>query len=137
MLVGRRTDTIVRGNYWSDNEALDLDGDGVTDRPYRLTSLFDHFRGELTAADLFSRSLSASALAAAERAFPVLDPIPVVDPLPLARPPALAVPERAPETDRTGSNSGLILAAAATCGGTLMLLPRRRRAALGVREVAA
>ena len=30
----------------------------VTDRPYRLSSLFDHFRGNLTAADLFSRGPS-------------------------------------------------------------------------------
>src|SRR5215471_6948528 len=91
-LVGKRTDTLVVGNYWSDNDALDLDGDGRTDQPYRLSTVFDHFRSNLTAADLFSRSLSASALAAAERTLPVLDPVPVVDSSPLARPPALPVP---------------------------------------------
>ena len=45
-LVGRRTDTNFDGNYWSDNDAPDLDGDGRSDRPYRLSTVFDHFRGE-------------------------------------------------------------------------------------------
>jgi nitrous oxidase accessory protein len=88
-LVGRRTDTVFAGNYWSDHRVPDLDGDGRSDLPYRLSSLFDHFRGNLTAADLFSDSLAASALAAAERSFPVLELIPVTDDRPLASPPAL------------------------------------------------
>jgi nitrous oxidase accessory protein len=123
-LVGRRTDTRVSGNYWSDNAALDLDGDGITDRPYRLTSLFDHFRGNLTAADLFSRGPSAAALAAAERAFPVLDASPLADPAPLARPAALPVP--AADSSRTSERAGigLLAAALATAGGVLLLMPR-------------
>lgn len=88
-LSGKRTDTVFDGNYWSDHGVPDLDGDGVSDRPYRLSNVFDHLRGNLTAADLFSRSVAASALGAAERAFPVLDPLPVVDAHPLARPPVL------------------------------------------------
>jgi nitrous oxidase accessory protein len=96
-LVGRRTDTVFEGNYWSDNAEPDLDGDGRSDRSYRLTSVFDHFRGNLTAADLFAQGLAASVLSAAERAFPVLEPIPVVDRAPLARPPQLdAVPGAGP-----------------------------------------
>ncbi|MFA5909139.1 MAG: nitrous oxide reductase family maturation protein NosD [Vicinamibacterales bacterium] len=95
-LSGKRTDTVFDGNYWSDHGDPDLDGDGVSDRPYRLSNVFDHLRGNLTAADLFSRSLAATALGAAERAFPVLDPIPVVDAHPLARLPVLdAVPTQA------------------------------------------
>ena len=92
-LSGKRTDTVFNGNYWSDHGDPDLDGDGISDRPYRLSNVFDHLRGNLTAADLFSRGVAALALGAAERAFPILDPIPVVDAHPLARPPALdAVP---------------------------------------------
>ena len=89
-LVGRRTDTNFDGNYWSGNDEPDLDGDLRSDRPYRLSSVFDHFRGNLTAADLFTSSLAASALSAAERAFPVLEAVAVEDRSPLARPPALA-----------------------------------------------
>jgi nitrous oxidase accessory protein len=88
-LSGRRTDTRFTRNYWSDHREPDLDGDGIADRPYRLSNVFDHLRGNLTAADLFSQSAAAAALGAAERAFPVLDPIPVVDEQPLARPPRL------------------------------------------------
>ena len=58
-LVGARAPTpSSTGNYWSDNDEPDLDGDGRSDRPYRLTSVFDHFRGNLTAADLLSRQAS-------------------------------------------------------------------------------
>ncbi|MDO8678157.1 MAG: nitrous oxide reductase family maturation protein NosD [Acidobacteriota bacterium] len=96
-LSGKRTDTRFDRNYWSDHGDPDLDGDGISDRPYRLSNVFDHLRGNLTAADLFSRSIAASALGAAERSFPILDPIPVIDAHPLARPPALdAVPAEAP-----------------------------------------
>jgi len=97
MLVGRRTDTIVTGNYWSDNREPDLDDDGYSDRPYRLSNVFDHLRGNLTAADLFAQAFAASALAAAETTFPVLEAIPVEDARPLARPavlPEVPVPAR-------------------------------------------
>jgi nitrous oxidase accessory protein len=101
-LSGRRTDTRFDGNYWSDHGEPDLDGDGVADRPYRLSSVFDHLRGNLTAADLFAYSTAAAALGAAERAFPVLDPVPVVDQRPLARPPQLAdVPAGEPAGGRS------------------------------------
>ena len=89
-LSGKRTDTRFERNYWSEHRDPDLDGDGIADRPYRLSSVFDHLRSNLTAADLFSQSAAAAALGAAERAFPVLDPIPVVDLQPLARAPHLA-----------------------------------------------
>jgi len=88
-LYARTTDTTFDGNYWADNDEPDLDGDGRSDRPYRLGSLFDHLRGNLTAADLMAQSPAALALSAAERAFPVLDAVQVLDHLPLARPPAL------------------------------------------------
>jgi nitrous oxidase accessory protein len=90
LLVGRRTDTNFEGNYWSDNDEPDLDGDGRSDRPYRLMSVFDHLRGNLSAADLMAQGFGAAALGLAERAFPVLDPVEVVDARPLARPPVLA-----------------------------------------------
>jgi nitrous oxidase accessory protein len=109
MLVGRRTDTVVRGNYWSDNRELDLDGDGFTDRPYRLSSVFDHMRGNLTAADLFARSFAATALSAAETTFPVLTPVQVEDPLPLARAPRLPNVPAAPANPRSPGSLGLLL----------------------------
>jgi len=126
-LVGKRPGASFVGNYWSDNDSPDLDGDGQTDQPYRLSSLFDHLRGNVTAADLFSRSLSADALAAAERSLPVLDPVPVVDPAPLARPPSPRWPVPVPATERRAGTSGLLLSALAFSGGAAMLTTGRRR----------
>ena len=108
-LSGRRTDTRFVHNYWSDHHQPDLDGDGYADRAYRLSNVFDHLRGNLTAADLFSQSAAAAALAAAERTFPVLDAVPVVDEQPLTRPPTLpAVPyERAESIARSAASVAL------------------------------
>jgi nitrous oxidase accessory protein len=119
-LVGRRTDTRFEGNYWSDHGEPDLDGDGVADRPYRLSNVFDHFRGNLTAADLFARSLAASALGAAERTFPVLDLVPVFDPRPLAQPPVLpAVPSAPPPEPSTAGT--MVPALCLLLGGGVVL----------------
>ncbi len=134
-LVGKRTDARFDGNYWSDNSAPDLDGDGRTDAPYRLSSLFDHFRGNLTAADLFSRSLSADAIAAAERALPILDPVPVLDASPLARPPALNVPRPWTPQGRRAPlgllTSGALIALGAAIFGTKPLAPGGAREGRG------
>jgi len=127
MLVGRRTDTRLDGNYWSDNEEPDLDGDGRTDRPYRLSSVFDHFRGNLSAADLFSESLAARALGTAERMFPVLDAVAVVDAAPLVRPPSLPRVPRAPARERHANAFGLATSLAGIAGGSGVLLRARRR----------
>jgi nitrous oxidase accessory protein len=101
-LVGRRTDTRFEGNFWSDHRSLDLDEDGIADREYRLSSVFDHLRGNLNAADLFARGPGATALAAAEQAFPVLDAVPVVDARPLLRAPRL---DAVPATSETRNRS--------------------------------
>ena len=127
-LVARRTDTVFLGNYWSENHEPDLDGDGRCDRPYRLGSVFDHFRGNLTAADLLADSFAAAAIGAAERAFPVLRPVPVEDASPLARPPVLSgVP---PAPSGPGRTSPLGIAASLTlafAGGAVLSRGRRSR----------
>ena len=126
LLVGRRTDTDFDGNYWSDNGEPDLDGDGRSDRPYRLSSVFDHFRGNLTAADLLAEGPAALALAAAEASFPVLAPVPVEDRAPHARPPAAA--RLAGGRDAGGGGVRLLglLASLALTGGGALALARGR-----------
>ena len=125
-LVGRRTDTVFDGNYWSDNDEPDLDGDGRSDRPYRLGNVFDHFRGNLTAADLMAQGLGAAALSAAERAFPVLLPVRAEDRSPLVRPPRLPdVPAPAPEHGRRHPG-GLAASAGALAAGLTVLIHVRR-----------
>lgn len=114
-LSGKRTDTVFLGNYWSENDEPDLDGDGVSDAPYRLTSVFDHFRGNLTAADLLTQSFAGAALGVAERTFPVLEPVTCADARPLARPPSLpGVPRLARARARAS--------APAVAGSSLLLL---------------
>jgi len=126
LLSGRRTDTVFDGNYWSDHDAADLDGDGVRDEPYRLSSVFDHFRGNLTAADLFAQGFAATVLARAERTFPVLEPVPVIDPHPLARPPRLPDVPTVPTRARQSVARGLVASAMAVAGGLSVFLTGRR-----------
>jgi nitrous oxidase accessory protein len=124
-LAGRRTDTVFRGNYWSDNAEPDLDGDGRSDRPYRVSNVFDHMRGNLTAADLFAQGIGARAMAIAEEAFPVLDPIPVLDPAPLVRPPRL---DRVPRIERSARGAdafGVAASVALLLGGAALLIVAR------------
>lgn len=116
-LVGRKTDTVFDRNYWSDSRGTDLDGDGVLDAPHRLSSVFDHLRGNLAAADLFAQGLGAAVLARAEDAFPVLDPTPVVDAHPRSRP--FVIPEL-PRPD-TGAATHRVPAAGASLAIGAML----------------
>lgn len=126
-LVGKRSDTVFTGNYWSDNEEPDLDADGRSDRPYRLTSVFDHFRGNLTAADLVSRGPAAAAVAAAERAFPILATAPVDDVSPRVAPPHL--PDVPASDPRSGSLdlAGFVASAVSLAWGAATLASCRRR----------
>ena len=125
-LVGTRTDTRFRGNYWSDNDEPDLDGDGYSDRPYRLSNVFDHLRGNLTAADLFAQGFAASVMGVAERAFPVLNPVAVTDERPLARPPALPdVPVDEPGA-RQADPWGLAASGVSLAAGLALLVGGRR-----------
>jgi len=125
--VGRRTNTVFAGNYFSDNREPDLDGDGRSDRPYRLSSVFDHLRGNLSAADLFSQSFAAAALATAEELFPVLDPVSVEDLSPLARAPRFsAVPVHRRSTHDPG-RAGLALSLFGITAGSSVFLAGRRR----------
>lgn len=126
-LSGRRTDTRFDGNYWSGNDEPDLDGDGRSDRPYRLSSVFDHLRSNLTAADLMTPGFAAAALGFAERTFPVLEPIAVVDRAPLARPPALRDVPRADTAPTRASARGLAASFAGIALSLVTLMRRGRR----------
>jgi nitrous oxidase accessory protein len=126
-LVGKRPDAAFAGNYWSEHRAPDLDGDGRSDLPYRLTSVFDHFRSNLTAADLFSQGFAAEALGVAESAFPVLQPVAVVDQAPLSRPPSLPNVPAPRQEGRRMSPSGLACSTLLMAVGALALLRARKR----------
>ncbi len=129
-LVGRQTDTVFDGNYWSENREPDLDGDGRSDRPYRLGNVFDHFRGNLLAADLFAQSFAAGAIGVAEESFPVLRQEMSMDNAPLARPPDLPDVPR-PKPVARSAHLPAVAASFATflIGSALLVLGRRLPAA--------
>lgn len=73
-----------RGNYWSDHVALDGDGDGVADRPYRAQDWFERLEDRLPAAALFWGSAAVAAVDFATRLFPLFPPhVLLEDPSPL------------------------------------------------------
>lgn len=124
-LVGKRLDASFAGNYWSGHGEPDLDGDGRTERPYRLMSVFDHLRGNLTAADLYVDGFAGAALSLAETTFPVLEPITVVEDAPLAAPPLLPDVPRPEQVRRRGDYAGLGASAAALLAGLWVLRASR------------
>jgi nitrous oxidase accessory protein len=77
-----------RGNYWSDNPAFDLDGDGIADRPYRPNDVMDEVLWTLPQAKVLINSPAVQIVRWAQSRFPALFPGGVVDTAPLMQPPA-------------------------------------------------
>jgi nitrous oxidase accessory protein len=76
-----------KGNYWSDNPAFDLNGDGIADEPYRPNDIVDQIVWRYPAAKLLLNSPAAQVVRWAQSQFPGLHPGGVVDTAPLMRPP--------------------------------------------------
>jgi nitrous oxidase accessory protein len=82
-----------RGNYYSDNPAFDLDGNGIADTAYRPNDLMDQVIWRAPAAKLLLNSPAVQVVRWAQSQFPAIHPGGVVDTAPLMsplRPPALA-----------------------------------------------
>lgn len=88
-----------RGNYWSDNTAFDLNGDGIADTAYRPNNVVDWMVWRYPSAKLLLSSPAMELLRAAQSQFPALYPGGVVDSYPLMspKPAPLALPP-VPET---------------------------------------
>jgi nitrous oxidase accessory protein len=101
-LIGKRTTTKWaengRGNYWSNYDGYDLDGDGTGDVAHRIQNVFEYMEGNYPRLRIYLNSPAAQALAAAENAFPILEGAPEADAAPLMRAVAAdyAFEERAP-----------------------------------------
>lgn len=78
-----------RGNYWSDNTAFDLDGDGIADTAYRPNDVVDQILWRAPAARILLNSPAVSIVRWAQSQFPALLPGGVIDSAPLMQPPAL------------------------------------------------
>lgn len=75
-----------RGNYWSDNPAFDLDGDGIADTAYRPNDVVDRVVWAVPLAKLLLNSPAVQVVRWSQAQFPALTPGGVVDPFPLMRP---------------------------------------------------
>ncbi|WP_417843470.1 nitrous oxide reductase family maturation protein NosD [Thalassospira sp.] len=89
-----------RGNYWSDNVAFDLNGDGIADQPYRPNDVIDQVIWAYPAAKLLINSPALQILKWAQSRFPALHPGGVVDSAPLMAPPAVNITRK--ETRHAG-----------------------------------
>ena len=76
-----------RGNYWSDNSAFDLDGDGIADTAYRPNGIIDQIVWRAPVARLLMNSPAVSIVKWAQSQFPAILPGGVADSRPLMTPP--------------------------------------------------
>ena len=88
-LIGKNTTTRWqengRGNYWSDYDGYDLDGDGIGDVPHKVQNVFEYMEGNYPRLRIYLDSPAAQALATAEKTFPVLRGSSEVDRAPLIK----------------------------------------------------
>ena len=121
-VVGRRTNTRWqadgRGNYWSEYDGYDLDGDGVGDVPHKVQNVFEYLEGNYPRLRLYLNSPAAQALAAAEQRFPILRGAPETDAAPLMRPVALRF---SPDARPPRAASGAPLAAVSLLAASVAL----------------
>jgi nitrous oxidase accessory protein len=83
-----------RGNYWSDNPAFDLDGNGIADAAYRPNTIVDWVLWKYPLAKLLISSPAFQSLRFVQEQFPTLYPGGAVDSYPLMapEPPPVALP---------------------------------------------
>jgi len=76
-----------RGNYWSNFQAYDLDGDGIAEGKFRPNDAVDHILWTQPAARLLLGSPAVQLVRWSQSTFPALLPGGVVDSAPLMQPP--------------------------------------------------
>ena len=76
-----------RGNYYSDNPAFDLKGNGIADTAYRPNDLMDQVIWRAPAAKMLLNSPAVQVVRWAQAQFPAIHPGGVIDSAPLMTPP--------------------------------------------------
>jgi len=72
-----------RGNFWSDYNGYDLDGDGVGDVPHSLQDVFEYIESNHPAVRFYLYSPASQLLEEAEKRMPILRRVNIEDPDPL------------------------------------------------------
>lgn len=85
-----------RGNFWSDNPAFDVDGNGIGDAPYRPNDSMDHVLWTQPSAKLLLGSPAVQLVRWSQSTFPALLPGGVIDSNPLMQATPPAAMERLP-----------------------------------------
>jgi len=120
-----------RGNYWSDYQGFDRDGDGIGDVPHKPTSLFEDLMARHPKVRVFMFSPAVQAIETASQAFPIVEPrVKITDPAPLMSPPSAAgaTPPAPLRTPMWVISAGLLSVAAVTLTGVAgALAPKRSR----------
>jgi nitrous oxidase accessory protein len=130
-VIGSHTDNLwngpAAGNFWSDYDGFDLDGDGVGDTPYKIQNIFEHLEAGIPLLRLYLYSPAAQSLEVAERGFPMLQREQETDRLPLMKPVAMAwvLPNPAEHVPRR-MLSTLVPAILVFCTLTVFRFERRR-----------
>lgn len=73
------------GNFWSDYQGYDLDGDGIGDMPFGIQNVFQVMETQVPEVRFYLLSPAAEVLEAAEKALPILNLGDAEDPRPLMR----------------------------------------------------
>ncbi|MGR3660646.1 MAG: nitrous oxide reductase family maturation protein NosD [Paracoccaceae bacterium] len=81
------------GNYWSDNAAFDLDGNGIADSVYRPNDIMDHILWTQPAAKTLLGSPAVQLIRWSQSAFPATLPGGVIDRAPLMHPVRPEIPQ--------------------------------------------
>lgn len=79
------------GNYWSDNTAFDLNGDGIADTAYHPNNVMDQVLWRAPMAKMLLNSPATQVIKWAQAQFPAIHPGGVIDSAPLMQPPAHAL----------------------------------------------
>lgn len=130
-IVGRQANTkwneARRGNYWSDYDGYDLDGDGIGDVAHKVQNVFEYLEGNYPRLRLYLSSPAAQALATAEKTFPILKGSNEADGAPLMKAVPLSFRFEPPAPQRKAQLAlGLISSAMVAVAVVIMLKGQQR-----------
>ncbi len=135
LLIGKTTRTHWSsqgiGNYWSTYDGYDLDGDDIGDVPMKIQNVFQYLEGKNENLQLYLYSPASQALAAATKAFPIIDINQELDESPLIHPLEfrLLQQDKLFLSHRTRSRAeipAVPIMAIVICSGCVVLLTQRR-----------